>query len=133
MRKTFTSVLAVMFTAMILSFMTMNETAAQSPNCCTYTVIVQGVPPSCFPFYIHSFWGSGFPVVGPFTADGTTIHPTPGPCPPSSPFFGASVNGLFPITPLNSSGQYAVNATCCLRLKIGLDINGCVLIYVLPC
>lgn len=130
MRKTFLSALAVMFTALILAFTATDEATAQlDPNCCTYILDIN-VPPSCFPFNIQSFWGSGFPIVGPINANGVTVHPVPPPCPPAS-FFGASINGMFPIAVHNGHVCYNVNG-CNLVVRIGFD-NGCVRIHVRQC
>lgn len=130
-RKVFLSALAVMFVTLALSLTAANEAAAQQdPNCCTYILDIN-VPASCFPFNIHSFWGSGFPIVGPINANGVTVHSVPGTCPPSSPFFGASINGQFPIAAFGSHACYSVNG-CNLVVRIGFD-NGCTRIHVRTC
>lgn len=133
-RRALLSTLAIMFTMLVMSFATTtNEAIAQqNQNCCTYTVDIAGVPASCFPFNICSFWANGNPIAGPFNNNGVTVHNLPWVCPPSSVFFGASINCMFPIASFNNPVPYNING-CCLRVRIGFDVNGCVIIYVRPC
>lgn len=132
-RRTFLSTLAVMFTALVLSFtMSTDEASAQQDqNCCKYIIDVAQVPRTCFPFNIHTFWANGFPAPINIASNGETGYAVPWPCPPSSVFFGASINGQFPIASFNEPARYNVNG-CCLMVRIGFD-GGCVRIHVRPC
>ncbi len=134
MRRSLFPALAIIIAGLVITLMAVtNEAIAQqNQNCCTYTIDVAGVPASCFPFNIQTFWGNGFPP--PVNIGGNGVTPPQGlpwPCPPSSVFFGASINGLFPIAAFNSPVQYNVNG-CCLWVRIGF-VGGCTVIHVRPC
>lgn len=125
-----------MFTALVLSFtMSTSEAfAQQDQNCCKYIIDVDQVPRTCFPFDICTYWANGFPPVIPpvsIVSNGVTTHGLPWACPPSSVFFGASINCQFPIAAYNNPVCYNVNG-CNLVIRIGYD-NGCVRIHVRPC
>lgn len=132
-RRTLLPMLAVMFVALMSFMATTQEAAAQCPSqtCCTFKIDVN-VPANCLPFNIHTFWANGFPPGIPINANGITTHGLPWACPPTSQFFGASINGLFPLASWNNPVQYNVNG-CCLVIRIGCDINGCMTIHVRPC
>lgn len=126
-RKNLFSMLTAMFLGLVLALATTNEASAQqNQNCCTYTTDV-AVPATCLPFNIQSFWANGFPVV--IGVNGVTVHNLPWACPPASVFFGASINGLFPIASFNNPQSYNVNG-CVLTVRIIFDANGCPVIFV---
>ena len=132
--RTLLSTLAVMLVGLMMSFAatTKEAMAQQNQNCCTYTVDCL-VPASCLPFNVHTIWGNGFPPPANIVANGATTFPLPWACPPSSVFFGASINAPFgPFASYNNPLQYNANG-CCLVIRITYDANGCPLIYVRPC
>lgn len=126
-RRTFISALAVMFVTLVMSLMaTTNEAAAQH-----YTVDVDGFRDGCFKFELNTYWNVAFPVVT-ITGNGITTHPVAWACPPATDFFGASINGQFPIATYNEPVKYIVNG-CCMVVRISFDRAGCPVITIRPC
>ena len=134
-RRTLFSTAAAMFLAFVVSFLaaTDHASAQQNQNCCTYTVDVAGFAPTCFPFTVFSVWGNGFPPGAVIGNNGVTVHNLTWACPPSSPFFGASINMQFgPFASFNNPVQYNFNG-CCGWVRISYDAGGCVYITIRPC
>lgn len=108
--------------------------AQQNPNCCTYTVNVQGIRPECFPFRIYYRWLCLPNVVVVFyPANGTYVAPTPTPppCPPACILRAISLDGVNFFGP-NQTWTYVVG-NCCYVVNFGYDANGCIVINVTPC
>ncbi len=134
-RRTLLSAFVGLFAMTLVTFIAGagSASAQQNPNCCTYSVNIQGVPAGCFrvPFWI--LWNNT--LVGPtvLAANGTFTFPIPGNCPPAALFNGVSLgtpNG--PFATYNNPVQFTVNG-CCLVARITYDGNGCVVIYIRPC
>lgn len=138
-RRTALSAFIALFAMTLITLITAagSARAQQNPNCCTYTVDVQGVPASCFPFRIYYRWSClPAPVISPYTANGITIAPIPNvtPCPPSvCKLTGISLDGINFILP-NEAKRF-IMGNCCYLLTFDFDINGCIYIKVagIPC
>jgi len=109
--------------------------AQQNPNCCTYTVDIQGVPALCFPLRVYTQWSCfATPLVNNYTGNGVYIAPIPGlvPCPPAScKLTGVSLDGVNFIPP-NTTKRFLIG-NCCYVISFGYDINGCCYIKIGPC
>jgi hypothetical protein len=119
---------------MALAGTTGTATAQQNPNCCIYTVDIN-LPTACITPGIKMWtrWSNG--VFGPqvFFANGTTVFPVPGGCPPAANFIGASLAGPGgPWAMFGAPLQFNVNG-CCMVVRTAFDANGCPIIYVRPC
>jgi hypothetical protein len=128
--------LATAFVVFAMSFLaaTTRMSAQQNQNCCTYTIDVAGFHDDCFPFNVHTIWGNGFPPAVNIISNGITVHGLPWSCPPSSPFFGASINAPFgPFASFNNIVRYNNINGCCVEVRIAFDQFGCTYIYVRPC
>jgi hypothetical protein len=134
-RRTLFSMLAATIAAfaIMFTFGASGAKAQQNQNCCTYTVDVANFAGTCFPFNVNTVWGNGFPPAAPIGGNGVTVHNLPWGCPPSSVFFGASINAMFgPFASFNNPVQYNFNG-CCGWVRIAFDQNGCVYITIRPC
>lgn len=134
------ALLAMLATAILvaLAMITIpNRASAQwnGPNCCTYTVDVNGVIDACFPFKGATFWSDGTSDSHPYSSNGITtwsIPPGPVPCPPAPQFKGISIDGG-PVVGPGQTKKVNTAAGCCLIVGVGLDAGGCVYIKISPC
>jgi hypothetical protein len=113
-----------------------NQAAAQGPianACCRYTIDVAGVGATCFPLRLTSRWSSGTQT-DPVPGNGVFVYPVgAAPCPPvPAQFFWASLDAGVTLAWFNFPARYQVNG-CCLWVRIGVDANGCIIVYIRPC
>lgn len=126
-RRTFLSALVAMTLLSIMAFVgNSSNAAAQSPNCCTYTV-KSSLPDFCCPISIRTRWSTGIVQVQ-IPEFGTYVFPVPGPCPPGPTFGwvtfdGVNTYGFGTHTGVNING-------CTATVTVALDINGCVVISI---
>ena len=141
-RRNALSTLVALFMTTIAMLFTSGASASaqQNPNCCTYTVDIAGIPSACFPFRLTTRWDCGGTITFDFktySTNGVYVEPLnpPGapPCPPACKFLGAGLNGPGgPFATFNNPVQFNVNG-CCMVVRIGFDVNGCLIVYIRPC
>jgi hypothetical protein len=141
-RRTIFSALVAIFVTTLAMIVAPGSSASaqQNPNCCTYTVDIAGIAPTCFPFRLTTVWNCGGVKTFDFKtylANGVYVEPLnpPGapPCPPACKFAGAGLNGPGgPFATFNNPVRFNVNG-CCMVVRIGFDANGCVTIFIRPC
>jgi len=112
--------------------------AQQNPNCCIYTVDVNGLSPFCFPVRLVTQWDcSGTPVTlfRTYITNGITIEPigTPPllPCPPACKLLAVSMDNVNFTLP-NQTRQYIIG-NCCYLVTFVYDANGCIYLRIRPC
>ncbi len=135
-RRTALSTLIALFVMTLATLIGSTDTARaqQNPNCCKYTVNIQGIPDFCLPFRIYYRWDCiSTPVIASYAANGISSSPipTPPPCPPACILRGISLDGINYIGP-NETRRYVIG-NCCSILSFGFDAAGCIAIKVSPC
>ncbi len=139
MKRNFTLPLLALLAGMMLLLATNSASAQQNPNCCTYTVILQGLTGACSvqPIPLTLRWDCP-PVVTTttnYTGNGTHIEPIGNsplsPCPPACKLIGLSLDGINFI-PVGVDKSFHVG-NCCYMVASGFDVNGCAVIKIFPC
>ena len=136
-RRTLLAMLATALLTMLVGITAPHRALAQwnNPNCCSYTVDVNGVIDACLPFKAETFWSDGSTDSNPYFNNGITNWPIPAgpvPCPPAPQFKGISIDGGPVVGPGQSMKVKTANG-CCLLVSVGLDAGGCVYIKIAPC
>ena len=134
-RRFFLPLLAAMALLALLLIPSRASAQWNSPNCCAYTIDINGVDPTCFPFKAGTFWSDGSTDSNPYFNNGITVQPIPaGPvlCPPAPQFKGISIDGG-PVVGPGQSMKVKTASGCCLLVSVGLDAGGCVYIKIAPC
>jgi len=134
-RRTAFSTFIALFAMALIMLITAADSASaqQNPNCCTYTVDIQGLPNACLPFRLATRWDClTATVITTYSSNGIFVQPIPGPtpCPPACKLLGISLDNVNFIGP-NQSKTYRVG-NCCYLLSFGFDANGCVYIKCTP-
>ena len=131
-RRTFISMLAATFVALVMAFCASSQATAQmqNPNCCTFTIDARNtIPANCFPLHVETEWGPGIRIVHPIPAPGIYVFPLPAPCPPAFLFNWVRVLPNCPMVVLwNTGACFLPWCNYLLTYDAKLDANGCVYI-----
>ncbi len=140
-RRTFVPVFVAIL-ALALAMLCTSTTVAsaqQNPNCCFYTVDIQGVPPQCFPCCLWTLWscpsGTQDTIQRCYPGNGTYIEPIGNPplppCPRACKLVGISLDGINFIGP-GETKRFDIG-NCCYVISFGFDANGCIYIKITRC
>ncbi len=132
---------SLLLAAMMMIFIaaTNRTSAQQSPNCCSYTVIVHGLSGTCSqtPISVSMIWNCSPLVItsASYTGNGTYNTPLSSlplpPCPSACTVLGISLDGINYIPPGHNS-SFNVNG-CCLHASTGFDAAGCIVVKISRC
>ncbi len=134
---TILSAFVALFMLTVASFVgsTTTARAQQNPNCCTYTVAIDGIRPACFPFRIAFRWScfSDQSSIVSYPGNGSYTAPIPGftPCPPACRLADISLDGVNYVGP-NETKRFVIG-NCCYLVSFLYDTNGCIYIKIGPC
>jgi hypothetical protein len=133
-RKTFFAALvaALIGLAAGLTVVTQHASAQQNPNCCSYSVEINGVSAACFPITVKTQWVPGFTDIINYGANGVYWNPIPGPCPPAPPFDWVSLDLGVTQVHLGETKVFHVGG-CCYKVKATVNPNFCILITINGC